>query len=219
MKSIKKLSIFVALAIFVLFPVIVLAHNPRIVKDGESVTEIKKPEISQAFYGQLSGEPHWFEFEAKDKFDLYVNILLPMAAKEKDVSVEIYRQEWLIGWLDADNMKWKEFHELFAGDDYWQGESYDRTETPDVYRLKVYSKKNTEKYVLVVGSDESFSLSEFGKTILILPQLKRDFFGVSPWSAYFNYVGLLVLAVIIALVALIFLGFKLMRKFQNKNNQ
>jgi hypothetical protein len=150
---------------------------------------------------------------------LYANILLPKTAKEKNVSVEIYRGEnWLIGWLDADNMKWTEFHEPFAGDDYWQGEAYSRTETADVYRLKVYSKTNTEKYVLAVGSKESF-VKGFFKTFVLLPQLKRDFFGVSPYGAYFNYIGLIALGVLTILAGLALAAWKISRKIKRNREK
>lgn len=216
MKKIKLNQLLkIILACGFLLPFAVLAHNPRIVEKGQGVIKISNPEISQAFYGQLSGEPQWFEFETEESFNFYANILLPASAKEKNVSVEIYRGEnWLIGWLDADNMKWKEFHEPFAGDDYWQGEEYKGIETPEVYRLKVYSRTNTEKYVLAVGSEESITPGEFLKTIILLPQLKRDFFEVSPYGAYFNYIGLMILGILMIFGALAFAGWKLFKKIR-----
>ena len=56
------------------------AHRPVIVKSNssrEKPVEVKKPEISYAYYGELVGEPYYYRIVYPKEFILYVNILIP----------------------------------------------------------------------------------------------------------------------------------------------
>ena len=66
---------FIFFLILVIWPLDVLAHQPRIVEMEE--INITKPEISKAYYGNLSGKPHIYTISASSPIDLYVNILVP----------------------------------------------------------------------------------------------------------------------------------------------
>ncbi len=52
------------------------AHQPRIVT-GEHVTLVEAPEISKAYYGELTGKPDLFVVERDKQWDLFVEILVP----------------------------------------------------------------------------------------------------------------------------------------------
>jgi len=229
----KKAEIYFLIFIFALTGFTAcpaLAHNPRIVS-GEGTLNIQKPEISQAFYGQLKGVPHVFEINSDIDFSLYVNILVPKLPDiNKDISVLIFKElKWqagqpkLIGTLKGSNYEWKEFYEPFTGDSYWQGPEFKQEAEPAKYTIYVMSScslpyvqglslyqldcKNTGKYSLAVGEDEKFPPSEILNTILLLPQIKKDFFNKSPWTAYFNRVGLFVLGPVFVLLGTIIVLF------------
>jgi hypothetical protein len=53
----------------------VLAHQPRITENG--ITNVRDPEVSKAYYAQLSNEPQVYVISATGSFQLYVNILIP----------------------------------------------------------------------------------------------------------------------------------------------
>jgi hypothetical protein len=57
------------------------AHQPRL-DTGTAVSIenpiiVDNPEISQAFYGQLKGEPVYYQINSDTSFQLYVNLLVP----------------------------------------------------------------------------------------------------------------------------------------------
>ncbi len=65
----------IAFALFLLAPAALHAHLPRIVSwDSIHVTQ---PEISQAFYGQLSGAAQVYHLDEKSFFDFFMQLLTP----------------------------------------------------------------------------------------------------------------------------------------------
>ncbi len=193
----------------------VLAHQPRLV-GTETEIIVRLPEISKAYYGNLTGSPVTYHIEAAEPFRLYVNILVPdIEGIEKDVSVKILKQGSVISTLDGSNHAWDLFFEPFAGDDYYRGPEYVEMQGPGAYEIQVYSPDNQGKYVLAIGDREAFPFGELVKTYLVLPRLKSEFFGKSVFSAYWNIMGIflgifIVLAMIIA--ACITFGFRFIKK-------
>ena len=175
-----------------------LAHLPRLVQESR-VVDVKDPEISQAFYARLAGKPAVYEIRSPGDFLLYVNLLVP---DQPDVStyisariarVEVGGSETLILLLDGQDYTWTPFFEPFAGDRYLMGPEFEQRVPAGHYRIEVFSPQNEGRYVFSVGKREAFTPAETLHTIKILPALKRDFFGKSPLTAYFNLVGLFML--------------------------
>ncbi|MHC4987462.1 MAG: hypothetical protein ACYTFX_03055 [Planctomycetota bacterium] len=160
------------------------AHQPRLVGTQTEV-EVILPEISKAYYGELAGTPAIYHIETDKSFRLYVNILVPdIEGIDKNVSVKIFKQDTLIAHLDGSATDWPGFFEPFAGDHYFRGPEYTGTQGPGSYRLQVYSPDNQGRYALAVGDIESFPFGELVKTYLVLPRLKSEFFGKSPFSGW-----------------------------------
>jgi hypothetical protein len=193
----------------------VFAHQPRLVGNETNVV-VDQPEISKAYYGSLSGKPATYRIESTEPFRLYVNILVPdMEGIDKDVSVKILRQGTVISILDGIEHDWTQFYEPFAGDHYFRGSEYVKEQDAGTYDIEVYSPDNQGKYVLAIGDREAFPLGELVRTYAVLPRLKSEFFGKSPFSAYFNIMGIF-LAVILVITGVIsvtvFYGIRLIRK-------
>ena len=123
-------SIFVIILILMTFNS-AYGHQPKLIT--EEVTIIKNPEVSQAFYSELTGKSHIYLIESEISFRLYVGILVPdVPGIDKDVSVLISKNEdqnKIEGDLHEDfeillngtAYNWKAYHEEFAGDDYFNG--------------------------------------------------------------------------------------------------
>jgi hypothetical protein len=196
----KRLIIF--LLAFVLALSLVSAHQPRLVFDKTSSIEnpfiITNPEISQAFYGELKGMPDYYLIDSKN-FNLYLNILSPadINNERKDFSVEVNNGEIL---LNGTNITWTKFFEPFAGDNYWKGPEIEM-QASGRYIIKISNPENMGKYSLAVGKIESFSVDETVKTILVMPRLKI-FFEKSPFTAFFNIIGLFLFGAIAILITL-----------------
>ncbi len=175
-----------------------LAHLPRLVTEDQAV-EVQNPEVSQAFYARLRGNPAVYEIRAPGKFLLYVNLLVPdLPGIDTEISARVIlvgeeKDEELISLLDGENSRWEPFFEPFAGDRYLMGPEFEKIVPSGHYRIEVFSPHNTGRYVLAVGKREEFTLAETLHTIKTLPALKRDFFGKSPLTAFFNLVGLFML--------------------------
>lgn len=190
----------------------IFAHQPRIVSD-EKVVKVDNPEISQAFYGELKGEPVYYQIEEGNNFNLYVGILSPkIESADKDFSVEVSSGEEVIFVLDGANQEWESFYEEFGGDHYYEGPEKKLLVEPGIYTLKVFSPDNQGKYVLVVGEKEEFPFEEIINTVKTLPKLKGDFFKKSPFTAFFNIIGLFIFGPIILVLVIISIVLSIKRK-------
>ncbi len=168
-----------------------MAHQPRIVESNFET--IRHPEVSQAFYGELKGEPAEFRIQSDQDFQLYVGLLLPDISNiQKDIFAEItHIQDGInetIAVLDGSHFDWTPFFEDFAQDHYLWGPEYKADDSikgetlkgrpvpAGDYRIKVYNPSNVGKYVLVTGFLEEFPIIEIMKAIITVPRLKAQFF-------------------------------------------
>jgi hypothetical protein len=197
------------------FPPTVFAHQPRWV-GNETQVIVHQPEISKAYYGCLTGKPATYHIETTGLFRLYVNILVPdIEGIDKDVSIKILKQGKVFSILNGSDTNWKQFHEPFAGDNYFKGPEFVGVQEAGVYDIEVYSPDNRGKYVLAVGDREAFPLGELIKTYAVLPRLKSEFFGKSPLSAYFNIMGIFLAVIFLiagAILIMVYYSIKLLRK-------
>ncbi len=176
-----------------------LAHQPRLVGDKPSI-EVRKPEISQAFYARLAGGPQSYYIRSDAPFELYLNLLVPdLHGIDTDYEAVLYRSngtpENAIARLDGKAYAWRPFFEPFGGDHYLLGPEFEENVPAGTYIVVVSSPDNNGKYALAVGKKERFPPGEIVRTIGLLPRLKKEFFGKSPVTAYFNLSGAFLLLV------------------------
>jgi len=191
---------------------LVLAHQPHLVETGQT-TYITNPEVSTAYYGNLSGRPAVFIVSNNDSFNLFVQILLP-SIKDLDFKTigVITKGNETVTILDGSTYNWTAFHEDFANDDYWVGPNYTGI-AQGTYTITISNTDNKGKYVLVVGQKEEFPPSEIIRTITILPRLKI-FMEKSPYTAYFNKSGMYMLLTIIIIAIIVLLIVLLPRRLR-----
>ncbi|MCG2828228.1 hypothetical protein [Methanothermobacter sp. K4] len=164
------------------------AHQPRLVSDDE--VTVKNPEVSQAFYGKLEGEPVYFRVDSSRPFRLYINILVPLSPDAEAVSVDIIRDGRVIGTLDGNLSSWSPYFEEFGGDSYFKGPEFNRTVGAGTYYLRVSNRNNRGSYVLAVGEAESFPPDGALNAIFILPILKSEVFGVPVFLNILQFLGM-----------------------------
>ncbi len=186
------------------------AHQPRLVGDRPLI-EVRDPEISQAFYARLNGNPQTYDIRSDVPLRLYVNLLVPdIPGIETDYEAVISRETEgggeVLARLDGKDYAWRPFFEPFGGDRYLLGPEFDEPVPAGAYTVVVSSPDNAGKYVLAVGKIEKFPPKEMARTIVALPKLKK-FFGKSPWTAYFNLSGAFLLVTIGAIAGLTALFF------------
>lgn len=219
MKILLKLIFTLFVAIIILSPKIIFAHQPRIVESNS--TSVVDPEISKAYYGNLSGESHIYTIDSDEEFNLYVGILVPDAKNPKrDVTAEIYSGKELIKTIGGSDAEWKTFFEPFGQSTYWDGGEYKVRAQAGQYTIVVSSKNNDSKYSLAIGEIEAFDGKEGVNALNLIPGLKRDFFGESPIGFTMSPFGW-GLILVMYLLAFIF-GFiyrAMLKKFAKTNNR
>jgi hypothetical protein len=181
-------------------------HQPRLIR-GDTLVAIEQPQISKAYYGELQGKPALFTFRTEVPFHLYVGLHAPdIPGAETDFSADIYRNGDLFMTLDGTQHVWGRFFEPYGGDSYLEGPECRGGAASGTYEIRVYSPDNRGKYVLAVGERESFPPGEAVRTLLLLPELKRDYFGKPAWTAYWNRSGLFMLPFLAAVIVLLALA-------------
>ena len=183
-----RMVMIILFLIFVSWPLEVLAHQPSLVEmEKINVTE---PEISKAYYGNLAGNPHIFTISTSSPIDLYVNVLVPfIEGPEKNVTVKIFKGEQLIRILSPTKEDWKEFFEPFGQSMYWKGPEFKIRADAGKYKIHVQSTEKSIKYVLATGEIEAFGGPESLRAILLIPELKKNFFEESPLSFILSPLG------------------------------
>jgi hypothetical protein len=162
----RKMILIMWVIAFSLISTVIYAHQPVIVKKDSSKDKpvlVKKPEISFAFYGELTGESHYYKINSKKPFDLYVNILVPDYSPKSalitkhDMSFEILKDNTSIIIVDGNSFEWKRFYEPYGKDNYYMGPEFDRNVEAGVYYVRVFNKNNIGKYSLAIGKKEKFT--------------------------------------------------------------
>lgn len=199
------------------------AHQPRMVSGADKII-VNNPEISQAFYATLSGQPQIYEINSGKPFILYSNILTPQiknATSTNDFSILIYEQKeghdpGLLEILAGPKFQWTEFHEPFVGDDYFKGPEFKQEVGPGKYLIKVIQPEFKGKYVLTIGEKEEFPFTEIIKGIFVLPQEKKFFeksiFSIFSAQAGFYFSISIIIVILAALSAWLVIWFVKKRK-------
>lgn len=188
----KKVFLFFLISIFLL-PLAVSAHQPRLI-DQAIVVKVEEPQVSKAYFGEMTGTSVLYSFEITEPQDLYLQLMVPkIEGIDKDVSAYLFemvdRQENIIARLRGKQHTWTEFYEEYTSDEYWEGPELTHPLEPGDYQLRIYSDDNQGKYILVVGQQELFPPKEILKMIVSMPALKA-YFGKPVYDAYMNVLGL-----------------------------
>lgn len=219
---IKKLYKVIPLTFFamLLVPSLAFAHQPRITESR--LTQVPSPEISKAYYGKLTGEPDVYVIKASEPFDLYVNVLVPdIAGQKKDVSAVVIKDgdtEKPLAVLEGINFEWKKFYEPFGADTYWMGPEYKARAEAGTYEIRVWSSNNDSKYSLAIGEIEAFDGKEGLNALTVIPELKRDFFEVSPISFIKSPFGWGLIVAMYLLAGIVGLAYRAILKRVAKNS-
>lgn len=188
------------LLLFVLFLSIcaVAAHQPRIdVGTNTTVSNpiiVENPEISQAFYGNLKGNPDYYQITSDKPFELYLNLLVPtspgLGGSLPSLQVTD-SSEKIILTLNGTTSTWTPYFEEFGGDYYLKGPEATRNVPAGTYNIKVFNANNQGKYSLAIGKIEAFPADESLKAIINLPILKEQFFGKSVTVLFLEFFGII----------------------------
>lgn len=212
-----------SLLVLFLSPASVFAHQPRIVE--QSPITVTDPEISKAYYGELTGEQQIYKISSDKPFNLYVGILEPeISGQTKNTSVMIIKADspdskpYAV--LDGMSFKWTRMWEPFGADSYWTGPEYKGRAKAGDYEIHVLNTMNRGKYTLTIGETEAFGPKEIWDTLKIVPTLKRDFFEESPLTFILSPFGWGLILTLYALVLIIgLLAHYIFRRISKRSRQ
>lgn len=218
---IKKSTLFIlVVGIILLIPSTADAHQPRLTSDMIKGV-VSNPEISKAYYDELTGNPRTYRISTNNEFNLYLNILVPKNTNpDGRYSAVIYMvgktARSTIDKIDVNSTPWKEFYEEYGNDYYYQGPEYRRKLPPGDYEIVVSGNNNLGKYTLAIGEIEAFPLKEGLNALLTVPKLKKSFFGESPATFLFSKFGGVEFIVIVLLGFLFGFVYRLIHKKLSK---
>ena len=214
-------KIFPSLLLLLLIaPLITSAHQPRITESRQ--TDVIDPEISKAYYAQLTGVPDVYTIRTSTPFDLYVGVLVPdIAGQKKDITATITKDGQLLTVLNGPEFTWTKMFEPFGYDHYWTGPEYKARADAGTYVITVTNIGNDSKYSLAIGEIEHFNFKETVNALQLIPQLKSSFFNESPINFILSPFGwglILILYVLAGIIGLLY-RFSLRRLAKSTNRQ
>lgn len=177
----KKIFFLIVLFFLATDARIALAHQPNIVFTQKGDIQIGNPELSQAFYDELKGQPRYYFIKSGKDFMLYLNLLVPEAENRygkysANVFLVAGDKEENVLTLDAGAGDWVRYYEEFGRDYYLKGPEAEKQMPAGIYKIEVFSADNRGKYVLAVGKSEFFDAKSILNIIWQLPFLKISFF-------------------------------------------
>ena len=205
------------------------AHQPKLIYDSPSKKNpfvIRNPETSKAFYGKLTGEPHYFKIESSTDFLFYTGILSP---KINDTyrwfSLDVMDDKNVILFqADGKSFRWTPWYEPYARDYYWKGPEIGTDIDKEfktsfilesgTYYIKVYNERNQGSYSLAVGEAEFFGANLWEQILTWVPILiyTAPYMDIVYWQK-FDFRAYLVHIVLLITVYVIYLVFKKLKKF------
>lgn len=183
--KVRYFSFFIA--IVCAMPVLAFAYGPTFVETPRQneVMPLREPKIAKDFYGKLEGYPHMYEFATKEPIRLSVGISVPDIESSRDnvsgivLFVNKNGSVREISRLRAREASWEPYFEIWGGDSYRQGGSFETNLEPGTYRIEVSTPENIGTYVLHVGTEKAFPLFSYFSYLGKVAEVKA-FFGKSP---------------------------------------
>jgi hypothetical protein len=176
----------------------VSAHQPRLVIGANASYEnpivVQNPEVSQAFYGQLQGQPNYYQITSDKPFKFYLNLLVPASPgmPADFISAEVLDSSGnTIMFINGTNSTWEPYFEEFGGDNYLKGPEARADLGAGTYYIKVFNTNNQGKYNIAIGEIESFPIDETLKALVTIPLLKEQFFGKPVTTLFFEFLGII----------------------------
>lgn len=196
MKS-KTFALVISILFIFFSMTFVAAHQPRLETSTNVSMQnpiiVENPEVSQAFYSTLRGNPDYYKISSNVPFKLYLNLLVPTSQgiQADFVSAQVLDSNGaVLLTVNGTNSTWSPYFEEFGGDNYLKGPEVREQLQPGTYYIKVYNAENNGKYVIAIGEIESFPIDESLKALVTIPLLKEQFFGKPVTTLFLMFVGL-----------------------------
>ena len=210
--------------VFCLLSSSLYAHQPKLINYDPSLEkphQVIDPEISKAYYGELSGKSHYYQIESSKKFLFYAGILSPKVSDNyKWLSIDVLDKEnKVIYRANGSDFNWEAWYEPYARDWYWKGPEIGANVNLDTgfkrsfemdagkYLIKVYNNDNLGHYSLAVGEAEFFGSNTWEQILTWTPIILYigPFMDIVHWNkfdvrAYIPHIALIVIIFVIYII-------------------
>ncbi len=210
----------------------ILAHQPKLVTYSPTFDdpyEVIFPEISKAYYGQLTGESHYFIINSAKDFLFYTSILSPKTSETyKWLSLEVQDGDGnTIYKANGSKFNWTPWYEPYARDWYWKGPEIGVNTGKEfqtsfqiaagTYYIKVFNDDNIGHYSLAVGEAEFFGSNTWEKILTWTPIILY----IGPYMDIFHWQKFDIRAFIphIVLIVIFFILYYVYKRFLRKKKQ
>ena len=224
----------ILIILFCLISFNAFAHQPKLVKYSPSKDnpyEVINPEISKAYYGKLTGDPHYYRINSDKEFLFYASILSPKISDNYIAfSIDVLDENTkLIYQADGSNFNWTAWYEPYARDWYWKGPEIGAEVNEDTgfkrsfnlnagsYLIQVFNENNLGHYSLAIGEAEFFGSNLWEQTLTWAPILLY----IGPAMDILHWQKFDIRAYIphIALVVIIFLIYFIIKKLFSRKQK
>ena len=217
------------LIIFIIFFLTLpsLGHQPKLIgysPSQENPHHVVYPEISKAYYGELTGQAHYYKISIDEEFLFYTGILSPKVSDNyKWLSIDVIDENNnVIYQVDGSTTNWEPWYEPYARDWYWKGPEIGGDLNSETgfkrsflmksgnYFIKVYNEDNKGHYSLAVGEAEFFGANTWEQILTWTPIL----FYIGPYMdiVHWNKFDVRPYIPHIALLVLLFLLYVIINK-------
>lgn len=199
MKSYKTssygLKFMVLLFVVLLFVCSATAHQPRVELGIDTAASnpiiIENPGLMQAFYGNLNGQPDFYQIRSDVPFELCLGISVPaskgLGGSLPSVQVTDSSGNQILT-LNGTTGTWTPFIGEFK-DSYLDGPESTQNVSAGTYNIKVFNGNNQGKYLLLVGNEEVINAEDLLQDIANAPILKEQFFGKPVTLLFLEIIG------------------------------
>ena len=205
----KKIVLYFALVfVFLSLAFKASAYQPNLVYLQQGSIQINNRATSQFFFDELKGSPRDYFIDLNKDFQIYVNLLVPEVTNGSGrYSLEIFdSQDNKIYSVDGTSFEWKEIYDDFGRDYYLKGPEFTKQLSAGKYKIEVFSKDNTGKYVLSFGKNKALGFLSTVNIYWQVPFLKLTFlktpvlqFFLTPFGIYgIGFIGIIL--IILALI-------------------
>ena len=191
------LKFMILLFVVLFFVCSASAHQPRVELGTNSTFSnpilIENPELMQAFYGNLNGEPNFYQVTSDVPFELCLGITVPASRGLGGSLPSVIVTDTsgnLVFTLNGTTGTWKPFIGEFK-DSYLDGPELTQNLSAGTYNIEVFNGNNAGKYLLLVGNKEVLNADDYLQDIVNAPILKEQFFGKPVTLLFLEIMGFL----------------------------
>ena len=206
-------KIFFAIACLGLF-LVGSAHAAAPQFSTTQTTVIKDASVSNVVYGELKDKPDFYELNLAKPYDLYAQITVPFVEgmEKPNFSLILTKKDGTQKFmLSGTGYDWKLTTDSLTKDQYYLGPDKEIKGAIGKYEIEIVAPGYAGKYILTVGKKDANAIGSSLHQVS-LGSKNSTFFGKSATASFVSPIGLLTLAIPLALIIWLVIWFIRRRK-------